>query len=166
MVVAGENLAVGPLDLWDAVEAFDLAVLPGTVRADREVAGSDIGERVLEVAREDVVLRVVADDLFDPDAVTGEELSGPSDEACAGGTLLFGVNLGVGQAGVIVDGCVDVVITESALVAGALCAAVGAPAASSGIRPIFLTSMWTRSPGAFAFVAQRGGLGGADQLTG
>ncbi len=42
LVVAGEDLAVGPLGLQGAVEAFDLAVLPRAVRSDRQVAGTDV----------------------------------------------------------------------------------------------------------------------------
>jgi hypothetical protein len=34
VIVGGEDLPVGPLGLEGAVEALDLAVLPGTVRPD------------------------------------------------------------------------------------------------------------------------------------
>lgn len=72
LVVVGEDLAVGQIGLQGVVEAFDLAVLPGTVRSDRQVAGTDARLRCLDVAREDVVLDVVADDFLDADAVVAK----------------------------------------------------------------------------------------------
>jgi hypothetical protein len=48
---------------------------------------------------------------------------------------------------VVVDCSVDVVIAD-APTADLLATAVGFPAAAVGILPIFLTSMWIRSPGA------------------
>jgi hypothetical protein len=78
LVVAEEDLPVGPLDLQGAVEPLDLAVLPGAVRSDGEVLGVDDLDRVLKVAADDVVLGVVGDDLVDPDAVVGEERPGPA----------------------------------------------------------------------------------------
>ena len=46
VVVRFEDLPVGPLDLECAVEAFDLAVLPWTVRADAFVGGAQSIDRV------------------------------------------------------------------------------------------------------------------------
>src|SRR3954454_6710115 len=43
LVVAGEDLAVGPLGDQGAVEPFDLAVLPGAVRLDELLPGPELG---------------------------------------------------------------------------------------------------------------------------
>ena len=99
----------GLRELSGAVEALGLAVLPGAVRADGEVACADVGEGFLEVEGERVAAGVVGDDLADRDAVAGEEQSGPEQEARVGGSGLVREDLGVGQAGVVVDGDVDVV---------------------------------------------------------
>ena len=44
LLVAGEDLPVGPLGLQGAVEAFDLAVLPGAVGLDELVLGTELFE--------------------------------------------------------------------------------------------------------------------------
>ena len=44
--VGEEGLAVGPLDLQRAVEAFDLAVLPRAVRLDEDVLDVVVGEEL------------------------------------------------------------------------------------------------------------------------
>ena len=48
LAVAVVDPPVCPLGLQGPVEAFDLAVLPGAVRPDREVTGPDLGESVSE----------------------------------------------------------------------------------------------------------------------
>src|SRR3954465_1521403 len=48
LVVAGEDLAVGPLGDQGAVEPFDLAVLPGTVRLDELLPGTDRGAHLAQ----------------------------------------------------------------------------------------------------------------------
>src|SRR4051794_16028748 len=132
VVVAGEDPGVGPLGTQGAVEAFDLAVDPGAVRANELLPGSDRGCGRGEVPGDPVVLGVVGDDPLDGDAVAGVEGCGAGEEAGAGGALLVVEDLGVGQPGVVIDGGVDVVIAQPSGAARADTAAVGAPATAIG----------------------------------
>ena len=50
LVVGGEDLAVGPLGGQGSVEPFDLAVLPGAVRADELLGGAQVCADRLEVS--------------------------------------------------------------------------------------------------------------------
>ena len=93
-MVAGEDLPVGPFGLQRAVEALDLAVLPGAVWSDGEVVSSDHCERISECLAPGVGPVVVGHDLVDlGDPVRGEELAGSDDEPGSGGSLLVGVDL-------------------------------------------------------------------------
>src|SRR3954451_25422930 len=85
LVVAGEDPGVGPFGAQGAVEAFDLAVGPGAVRADELLPGSDGGCGGGEVPGDPVVLGVVGDDPLDGDAVAGVEGRSAGEEAGAGG---------------------------------------------------------------------------------
>jgi hypothetical protein len=70
--------------------------------------------------------------------VFGEVAGGAGEERGAGGALLIGEDLGVGQPGMVVDQRVDVVEAEfaGAVAAGTGCgAAVGSPAAAVGCCP-------------------------------
>ena len=42
--VAGPDLSIGPFGFQGAVEAFDLAVLPGAVGAGEDVVGAEVGD--------------------------------------------------------------------------------------------------------------------------
>jgi hypothetical protein len=99
-----------------AVEPLDLAVLPRAVRLDAQVSRSDVGDGGLEVTGRVVVLGVVGEDLAHGDAVAGEELGGPDQEAGAGGSGLVLEDLGVGQSAVVVDCGMDVVEAQSLVV--------------------------------------------------
>jgi hypothetical protein len=93
---------------------------------------------------------VVGQDPFDGDAVCGEPGGCPSQEAGAGGGLLVGEVLGVGKAGVVVQGGVQVGVAGAAcalLVGAAGCPAEDLVAAAVGDAAEFLTSMWMSSPG-------------------
>ena len=50
LVVAGEDLPVGPFGLHGSVESLDLAVLPRAVRLDGDVLGADRLDGLGEVA--------------------------------------------------------------------------------------------------------------------
>ena len=101
--VAGVGLPVGPFGGQGPVEPLDLPVLPGAVGLDEDVGGTQAGHRVGERTAVPVGERVVGDDLLDPcDAVRGEVLAGAGQERRAGRALLVGVDLAVGQAGVVV----------------------------------------------------------------
>src|SRR5699024_4347080 len=109
--VGQEDLAVCPLDLQGAVEAFYFAVLPGAVRLDELVLRADRGDRVSHVVGPAVGEVVVGDYPLDlGDAVGGEVFGGAEHERCAGGALLVGQDLGVGQPGVVIDHRVHVVV--------------------------------------------------------
>ena len=75
----------------------------------------------------------------------------PLQEGRAGRAALVGQDLAVGQAGVVVDQRVDVVVADGPPVHARLMVGAGLAAARqpppSGILPSFLTSMWTSSPG-------------------
>ena len=104
LVVADEHLTVCPFGLQGPVEAFHFAVLPGTVRFDRDVFGSELFEHVPEVVAAGVAPVVVGHHFFDPiDAVYREVASGSEEKAGAGNAGLVGVDLRVGQAGVVID---------------------------------------------------------------
>jgi hypothetical protein len=100
--VGEEDVPVGPFGLQGAVEAFDLAVLPGAVRLDEllpdPVRGADLAQR------EPVGPGVVGDEPLDAgDAVGGEVGDRAFQERRAGGSLLVGQDLLVREPGVIVD---------------------------------------------------------------
>ena len=84
------------------------------------------------------------------DAVGGEVVGGAGEERRAGRALLVGQDLGVGQPGVVIDEGVDVVEADpwpSAVAVEPLARPWARQPPPSGIRPSFLTSMWTSSPG-------------------
>ena len=67
------------------------------------------------------------------DAVGGEVGGGAGEEPVCGGAFLVGVDLGVGKAGVVIDGGVDVVEPDGGLgVPGVRGALVDPPAATVG----------------------------------
>jgi hypothetical protein len=59
---------------------------------------------------------------------------------------LVGEELAAGDPGAVIDGRVDMVVAEPAATLG-IGAAMERVAATSGMRPSFLTSRWTSSPG-------------------
>lgn len=103
-VVAGEHLAVGPFGLEGPVEALYLAVLPGAVRPDGEVLGSESANDLANGSAFRVAPVVVGHDRLDAGyALFGEGLSGPGQEPPTGVAPFIGVDLGVGEAAVVVD---------------------------------------------------------------
>lgn len=103
LLVAGEDLSVRPFDLQGPVEPFDLATLPGAVRADEQLRDAVARGGITERVEEEVLLGVVGDDLLAGDAMVGEEVDRAGQELGAGDSLEVGVDLGVGQAGVVID---------------------------------------------------------------
>src|SRR5690606_4741924 len=101
------------------------------------------------------------------DAHGGEVDSCPAQEPGAGLGPFVVVDLAVGQAGVVIDHGVDVVIADALLaVAVARVAAVGAPPATIGDLAQLLHIHVDQLPGPGPLVAYGGCLGGADLLPG
>jgi hypothetical protein len=156
--------------LQGAVEALYLSVLPWAVRPDEQVPGVECGEGVADGVCAGVADVVVGHHLLDAgDAEGGEGLGCAEQEGRAGGAFLVGEDFGVGQAGVVVDQGVDVVEPDPGpfLCPGlAVFAAVRLPSAAV-VDPADLLHVHVHQlAGPAAFVADRGGLGGADHLAG
>jgi hypothetical protein len=146
-LVAREGLPVGPLSGEGPVEPFDFPVLPGAVRLDELLGCAEIGDGLFECGWVPVGERVVGDDPLDLlDAVLGEVRGSSGQESGRGGAFLVGVDLGIREAGVVIDRGMDVVETDTAT-ADLLAAAVGSPAAAVGDPAEFFTSTCTSSPG-------------------
>jgi len=100
------------------------------------------------------------------DATVREVCCRPFQHVGGGDALLVGLDLGVGQAGVVVDDDMDVVEVETdpvvarSVVAGAL-AGVGASAAAVGDAAEFLYVHVDELARALPFVADSGGPGGS-----
>lgn len=151
--VAGEGLPVGPLDAEGSVDAFDFAVLAGAVALDELLHRAEFYDRGFERGRFSPGQRVVADHAFDAgDAEAGEVGRGADQESCRGGTFLIGVDLGVGEAGVIVDGSVDVIEPDPAT-PEALASAMGTPPTTVRDAAEFLHIDVDQLAGSLAFVA-------------
>lgn len=125
---------------------FGLPVRLGSVRAGGEVVPPRKGAR--EVPGPDVVLGVIGRDLVDRDPQSAEVLDHPGEEARAGLAAFVPVALDVGEAAVVVDRHVQVVVTGAGtpgdVPAGRLTAP--APAPAFGTRPSYFTSSRTSSP--------------------
>lgn len=94
---------------------------------------------------------VVGHDAFDRCAVRCHGRCRPGEESGARWTFLIGQDFGIGEAGVIIDGDMDVV--EADLLGdlrwlARLCSGSTRQPPPSGMRPSFLTSTWIMSPGA------------------
>lgn len=115
MGAAGAFLSVRPLRGQSAVESFDLSVCPWAVGFDEFLDRAQRGHGVFECVGFSVGERVIGDDSFDAgNAVVGEILRRPGQDRGGGGAFLVGLDLGVGQAGVVVNDGVDVVEGEPA----------------------------------------------------
>ena len=89
VVVGEEDLAVGPLGEQGAVEAFDLAVLPGAVRPDEDLPDAGRGAELAQ--RLAVGPGVVGHQPFDPgDAVGGEVVDRAVEERAQVGPFSSG----------------------------------------------------------------------------
>src|SRR5437763_14900753 len=130
LLIAPIASAVGPLVEQGAVEALHLAVNPGGVGRREQVAGAQLGQGGLEVARGPVVAGVVGHDPLELNAVVGEELGGSEQEGGAGGAPLVGQDLAIGEAAVIVDQGVDEVVARARPAARSPLTTVAAPAAA------------------------------------
>ena len=160
--LAGVGPCVGPLGDQGPVEPLDLAV--GLGRVGPGVLVRDAG--VLECLVEGfgpVAGAVVGQDPLDGDALAGEPGLGPGPEPGGGVLALIAEDLDVGQAGVVVDGVVDVVIPTpaggSATVAYSLGASDHAVAAAVGDPAQLLDVDVDQRTGGVMFVADGCGLG-------
>lgn len=157
--VAGEGLPVGPLGREGPVRPFVLAVLPGAVGLEELLPGPEIDDCGLERSSATIGEGVVRDDAFYlSDAVARGVFGCAGEEPGRGCAFLVRVDLGIGEAGVVID-CAVGDVEPDAAATDVFLVAVDPPAAAvrdpgfgirdpgSGIRPSFLTSMWTRSPG-------------------
>src|SRR5690606_12321629 len=149
-------------------DQLDVAVLPGTVGRDELRLRPQIGQGLVDVAAGAVGEGVVGHHPLDPgDAHGGEVGRRPPQEPGAGLGLLIIVDLAVGQAGVVIDHGVDVVIADELVaVAVASGAAVSEPTAAVGDLAQLLNIHVDQLPGPRPLIAHGGGLGGADLLTG
>src|SRR5918996_5184407 len=102
---------VGPAVEQGADEAFGFAVCLGPVGAGAQVLEPQLtaGDRVDDRA---VGGAVVAEDRLDPDAVAAVEGGCAAEEAGGSGCLLVGEHFGVGEAAVVVDGDVHVLVAD------------------------------------------------------
>ena len=75
------------------------------MRLDEDVLGAEVGDDYGDVVGASVAEVVVGDDAFDGgDPAGAEVVGGAGQKRCAGGALLVGKDLGIRQAGVVVDG--------------------------------------------------------------
>jgi hypothetical protein len=94
VVVAREDVPVGPFGLQCSVEPFDLAVLPWAVRLDEHVLRGELGQGSGEVVAAGVVPGVVGHHRLDViDAELGEVDDRSLEEASRGGRLFVGEDL-------------------------------------------------------------------------
>ena len=158
--VAGVGAEVGPFVEQGAVEAFDLAVGLRPVGAGEFAGRAEFGQGLAPGDALAVGPGVVGQHALDPgDAEGGEEGRCPAQEVCAGGGLLVGVDLAVGEAGVVVDCGVDVVEAHAASGGPAGLAAQDPMAAAVRDPAEFLDVDVDQFAGPVAFVA-------ADDLSG
>lgn len=139
--VAGPGLGVGPVGEQGAVEAFGFAVGPGATGLDVAALDLQRGADRGPVVAAPVDLGVVGQDAADGDTVLGVEPAGGAvQEGGAGRGALVGVDLGVDDAAVVVDGDVDelkaALLVPTAAVVGVL--SVDAPAAACRDAPELL----------------------------
>ncbi len=150
---------VGPLLQQGAVEAFDFAVGlrapgPGEAGADAQLVAG-VAPGVLGVGP-----GVVGQDPLDGDAASCEPGGCSSQEGRAGGGPLVRQVLGVGQAGVVVQGGVQVGVSGAGAVLAAGCPAEGFVSAAIGDAAEFLDVDVDQFAGPGAFVAADGFAGG------
>lgn len=153
---------VGPFVEEGVVEAFDLAVGLGSVGASAGVADAVGVEDGLEGVGA-VAEGVVGEDSSGGDAVVGGEGDGSGHEPGGGGAAFVSEDLGVGEAGVVVDGRVDVGVADVLAVP----AGGGPPkflvSAAFGDSPEFLDVDVDEIPGSLVLVAADRAPGGAIQ---
>lgn len=103
---------VGPFVEEGAVEAFDLPVGLWTVGAGAFVGDPCIGQCVGSSARA-VAGAVVGQDALDGDPGLAEEVLRPGPERGGGLFLLIGEDLAVGQAGIVLNGVVEIAVAPA-----------------------------------------------------
>lgn len=96
LLVAGEDLTVGPFGGEGAVESFDLSVLPRAVRTNELLNSAQRCADILQVGGVAVRKRVVGQDPLDAaDAFAGEVRGCALQEGGAGRALFIGQDLAV-----------------------------------------------------------------------
>ena len=130
-------------------EALGLAVGPGPVGPGAQVSESELATGLGVNARA-IAGAVVAHDSLERDPAM-RTMRRPPQKAGGGLAALVGEHLDVGQAGGVVDANVDdsQPIRRSRERGEAITAVAGDAMARPRIRPSFLTSTWTSSPGRF-----------------
>jgi hypothetical protein len=109
---------VRPFGVERSEEPLDLAVPARGARWDQDVPGAELGEGVAKLGAAGVAERVVAHDgLHRAAALLAHPRSGAAQGRRDGVRVLGGVDLAVGQAGVVVDDADDL---DPAGVAGAV----------------------------------------------
>lgn len=166
VVAAGEDLPVGPFGLQGAVEAFGFAVGPRAVGLDEALHCSEVCHGLTERGGVAGSEGVIGDDAFDPlDAVAGEVARGAGEEPGRCCALLVGEDLGVADAGVVIDRDVDLVVTDS-IASNLFRAAVGPPAAAFRDASELLDIQVDQFSGACPFIPVGRCPGRADRGTG
>src|ERR1700733_11445226 len=107
--VGGPGAGVGEFGEQCAVEPFGFAVGPGASGLDEPPGDGQVGAGQGPVGASAVDQRVVGQDPLDDHAVAGEPGCGSAQERRCGRVGLVGQRFDVGQAGVVVDGDVQVV---------------------------------------------------------
>ena len=111
------------------------------------MADSVFGEELAELGAVSVSPGVVRDQPLDRDAVFGEEVDRAGEELRTRWCLFVGMDLAVREAAAVIDDGVDVVVPGPFLRSRGVPRPWAFLPPPSGVRPIFLTSMWTSSPG-------------------
>ncbi len=157
--VGDVGVGVGPFGGQGAVETFDLAVGLGPVGARPHML--DVAEGRREVAGP-VAGPVVGHHCGDGDSRVGEELVGPGPECGGGLLLLIAQDLGVGEAGVVVDSVVEERVAATAtavavVVSVASLSTQHAVAAAVGDAALLLDVHVHQLPGPGLLVSDRAG---------
>jgi len=134
------GVGVGPFAQGCLDEALGLAVGARGVWPGSDVPEAGLGEKALEEMAA-IGGAVIAHDALDADAVGLEEGECAGEEGAGAFLALVGQEFGVGEAGGVVDGDVQVLPADPAGAAGVIAMDAVADAIS------FLVSMWISSPG-------------------
>jgi len=112
-VMVGVGDAVGPFAAHGLVEALDFAVDLGASGWDQQMADAVLGEESAQGAVLGIRPGVVGHDPAGVDAEAGVPGQRSHDKAGDGVGALVGVQLGVGDAGVVIDDGVDVLVSPA-----------------------------------------------------
>ena len=128
------------------MEPLNLGVGLGSVAAGSPEADAEGSGGLGEDHRLGIGLGVVGQDPLDPHAMVGEEGGCLDQEPGRGGAGLIGQDLAEGDPGTVIDGRMDIVVADASTPNPLARPWTRCPP-PSGMRPSFLTSRWTSSPG-------------------